>query len=292
MAINLNSIQASGRGDIYYINPENLTRVTDPTHPKFDPRVKIGITEGMVRSIDQHGVLETILVQKGPEIEPGVFSVYVIDGNQRTINAIEANRIRALRGDDPVLVPVIFRRGDDAGDIALIRMAANLHIAESPISTALKVKAALNAGKTETQVANALGMTPAKVDALLALLELDSDAQAAIDTFQAPLPVALELVKLPQDQQAAALAPILEKAKEGEAVSPMAAKQAVRKAAGKQDRAKMTRMTIGQIRDKLSGLVAEYRADRGLGRSPVFRAKVEILAEIFGEDVETLLKGE
>jgi ParB-like chromosome segregation protein Spo0J len=291
MAIQLQSIQCEGRGDIYYINPGHLTRVTDPDHPKFDSRVKIGVNEGMARSIADLGVLEPILVQKGPEIRSGVFSVYVIDGNQRTINAIEANRIRAERGDEPILVPVIFRRGDGDGDVALVRMAANMHIQESPISTALKVRAALNAGKTETQVANALGLTPAKVNALLSLLELDPSAQEAIDTFQAPLAVAPELVKLPQDQQMAALAPVLEAAKEGQTVTPTAAKQAVRKATGK-TRAKMTRMTMPEIRGMLDGMVAEYQADRGLGRSPVFRGKVELLAKIFGEDVEALLKGE
>src|SRR6201996_6712504 len=47
---------AEGRGDLLMFNPETLKVVTDPKHPRFDPRVEREIDEAMVASIMRTGL--------------------------------------------------------------------------------------------------------------------------------------------------------------------------------------------------------------------------------------------
>jgi ParB family chromosome partitioning protein len=47
--------------------PENLHLVTDKTHPLYDERIHLPISEAMVLNIMDQGVLEPIIVWKDPK---------------------------------------------------------------------------------------------------------------------------------------------------------------------------------------------------------------------------------
>lgn len=53
---------ASGKTNVLTFEPENLHLVTDKTHPLYDERIHLPISEAMVLNIMDRGVLEPIIV--------------------------------------------------------------------------------------------------------------------------------------------------------------------------------------------------------------------------------------
>ena len=70
---------ASGKTNVLTFEPENLHLVTDKTHPLYDERIHLPISEAMVLNIMDQGVLEPIIVWKDPETGLSC----VVDGRQR-----------------------------------------------------------------------------------------------------------------------------------------------------------------------------------------------------------------
>ena len=58
---------ASGKTNVLMFEPENLHLVTDKTHPLYDERIHLPISEAMVLNIMDQGVLEPIIVWKTPK---------------------------------------------------------------------------------------------------------------------------------------------------------------------------------------------------------------------------------
>jgi ParB family chromosome partitioning protein len=58
---------ASGKTNVLMFEPENLHLVTDKTHPLYDERIHLPISEAMVLNIMDQGVLEPIIVWKDPK---------------------------------------------------------------------------------------------------------------------------------------------------------------------------------------------------------------------------------
>lgn len=77
---------AVGRGDTLNFRPEDLKVITDAKHPLYDARVERPVDEAMVLSIMSLGIIEPLVIARDGE------SVYVVDGRQRRLNAIEANK--------------------------------------------------------------------------------------------------------------------------------------------------------------------------------------------------------
>ena len=96
------------RANMFMVEPEQLTLVTDENHPLYDPRVHLPVDDNLVRNIMAFGVKEPILVRKnGVEFE-------VVAGRQRTKAAIEGNKRLAKEGKEPMRVRAIIERGDEA----------------------------------------------------------------------------------------------------------------------------------------------------------------------------------
>lgn len=70
---------ASGKTNVLTFEPENLHLVTDKTHPLYDERIHLPISEAMVLNIMDQGVLEPIIVWKDPETGLSC----VVDGRHR-----------------------------------------------------------------------------------------------------------------------------------------------------------------------------------------------------------------
>ena len=61
----------------YNRDPNDLRLIEDKDHPRYDPRVELDLDQGLVESINVHGVIEPVVAFKdGPHVE-------VLDGRQR-----------------------------------------------------------------------------------------------------------------------------------------------------------------------------------------------------------------
>lgn len=98
---------ASGKTNVLTFEPENLHLVTDKTHPLYDERIHLPISEAMVLNIMDQGVLEPIIVWKDPETGLSC----VVDGRQRVRHTLEANKRLLKEGKEPLLVPAVAKRG-------------------------------------------------------------------------------------------------------------------------------------------------------------------------------------
>jgi ParB family chromosome partitioning protein len=188
------------RSNIFNVDPESLTIVTDPAHPLYDERVKLPIDENLVRNIMVHGVRQIINVRKnGDEIE-------VVDGRQRVRHAIEANKRLRKEGAEPVRVRVFLEKGTDA-DLAGVTVLLNEHRRDDDVmGKALKAQRLLNLAKTDDEVANIFGVTKQTLRGWQTLLEASPAVQKAVAAGDVSPSAAAVIAKLPRADQATKLA--------------------------------------------------------------------------------------
>lgn len=189
---------AEGKTNLLLFNPENLTLVTDKTHPLYDERVHLPISERMVLNIMHHGVKTPIQVRKNRETG----KVEVVAGRQRVKNAIEANKRLIAKGCEPIGVPASVVGGDD-GDLFGVMVSENeLRESDSPIGRAEKMRQYMGLGKSEEQVAVIFGCTAQTIKSSLALLECCAAVRNAVDAGKINITHAKALSKLePADQK-------------------------------------------------------------------------------------------
>jgi ParB family chromosome partitioning protein len=189
-------------------DPAKLVLVTDPANPLYDARVHLPINEAMVLSIMEHGVKLNVTVYKNPETG----DVEVADGRQRIKNAVEANRRLAEMG-----LPIRYVSGSIIKTVprlaaletsALMVIANQFRVEETPITRATKMLQQLNLGVNDERVAIMFGCDVQTVRNLVALLESPAAVQDAIDAGEITAAHARHLGKLPPEQQRAAVAEI------------------------------------------------------------------------------------
>lgn len=189
------------RADMFFFDPDDLVLVEDDTDPRYDPRVRLPVDEGLVANIlyRGQGVLEPAIVAKDGD------QAVVLDGRQRVKAAREANRRLVEQGVDPLRVPCVLRRGDDS-DMFAVMVSANEHRAtESPIEKARKVARYIHLGHTEEEAATLWGVSRMTIRNWLATLDLAPKVQKAIEAGRISPSAALPLGKLPREEQAARL---------------------------------------------------------------------------------------
>jgi ParB family chromosome partitioning protein len=274
---------AAGRGDVLNFDPNMLKVITDPKHPQYDPRVEREIDEALVLSIMRLGIIEPLVVTRDGD------NVIVVDGRQRRACAIEANRRLKAEGGEQVLAPCIWRRGDNAKLYEVMVAANEVRTGDSPLERARKMQHLADMGRDEEQIAIVFGCDKRTVKSALALLECASSVQRAVDSERIPITVAVQLAKLPRDEQS-------KKLEEMESAGATRGKKAKKALAGEKQENGLrvrSRRVIERLRQELSGhddltciidfvLGFEMRADKkylvkaadlSLGREP---APVEV----------------
>jgi ParB family chromosome partitioning protein len=191
---------AQGRSDLFRLLPDQIVIVTDKTHPLYDERVSLPLSEPFVASIMEHGILKPVLIRKNGEL------FECVDGRQRVRAAIEVNRRKAEAGDDrPILVPVVMRR-DNNLESAKIMVAANeIRAADTPIVRARKAQRLLNMGALVPEVANQFGLTVDHLNDLLKVLETSEEVQHEVAAGTVPATAASAIAALPRDEQRPAM---------------------------------------------------------------------------------------
>lgn len=186
----------TGRGDTLNFLPEALKVVTDPKHPLYDPRVERPPSERLILSIMRRGVLVPLLIYRDGD------DVYVEDGRQRRAAAIEANKRLKKAGGEPVVLPCVWKRGDEATLYEISITTNELRDGDSPLERARKMQHLLDLrGGDVDGVAVTFGVTPATVKNHLALLECAPAVQRAIEGGKVAASIASKLAKMPRTEQ-------------------------------------------------------------------------------------------
>lgn len=196
---------SESRSNIHNFDPDKLVIVTDPLSPLYDERHKLAVDENLVKNINYHGILEPVLVRKNPET--GV--VEVVAGRQRVKAAREINRRRREEGGEPLFVPTIVRRGDDASVTSAMASENELRTSDDPMNRARKMQRLVQFGKSETEIGVVFGCTAATVKNTLSLLECTNTVRRAVEAGKIKPSVAYQLAKQTPEEQNEKVAAIL-----------------------------------------------------------------------------------
>lgn len=190
---------AEGTTSLLSFDPDKLVLVEDKNSPLYDPRIDLPLDEAMVNSILTLGVQEPVLVWKDPEDG----QVKVVAGRQRVKNAREANKRLRDRGQPPIFVPGVVRRGDSK-DLALVMIVENeIREDDTPVGRAQKMQRLLGYGHPEDKIATVFGVSIQTVKLSLKLLECCAAVRKAVDDGKINLGHARALADLPPEEQKA-----------------------------------------------------------------------------------------
>jgi len=193
---NKQSYGAVGRGDTLSFRPEDLKIVRDPKHPLYDPRVERAPEERLILSIMRHGIIVPLVIYRDGS------DVYVDDGRQRVAAALEANKRLKKEGGKPVVMPCVWRRGDDKTLYEIAVVTNELRSGDSALERAKKMQHLLDlCGGDVDECAVSFGVTPATVKNHIALLECAPAVQRAVEAGKVGATIASKLAKLPRVEQ-------------------------------------------------------------------------------------------
>ncbi|WP_440863680.1 ParB/RepB/Spo0J family partition protein [Symbiopectobacterium purcellii] len=188
---------ASGKTNVLTFEPESLHMIDDPAHPLYDERIYLPIDEAMVLNIMDQGVLEPIIVWKDPESG----KVCIVDGRQRVRHTIEANRRLLEKGEKPLLVPGVVRRGS-ASRVSKAMVSANeIRRPDTPLGRAKKMASAMERGDDEEDLALTFGCSVQTVRTTLALLDCTQAVQTAVEAGHVNVTQARQLAAMEPEQQ-------------------------------------------------------------------------------------------
>jgi ParB family chromosome partitioning protein len=158
------------------------------------------IDERFVLNVMALGVIEPIIVRRRPDGR-----LEVIEGRRRVRAAREANTRLTARGEDPIRVPVVLRTGSDADMFAVAFSGNEFFRGNTVMTRAWLAREYLNKGRTPEDAAVRFAVDVATIKNWIALLETDSRVQSAVAGGEIGLTGALEIGRLPMDQQHEAL---------------------------------------------------------------------------------------
>lgn len=227
----------------FTVEPSRLTIITDPAHPLFDKRsISLGIHEPTVQSIKRFGVRLPVLVRKNGE------AFEVIDGRQRTLNAIEANKRLEAEGKPTIKIPVIVQREDDKNSAGLIFMLNAIRQDDGIVQKAENAQHLIsNFGYSEEEAGVVFGVSGATIKNWTKLLDLAAPVRKAVDCGAITASAASKLAELPRDQQVLELDKLVAEAGDGKKVSTKSAGKAVDSAKGREGKDKPSPKLLKKI---------------------------------------------
>jgi ParB family chromosome partitioning protein len=183
------------RSDVFVLEPDKLTLVTDPASPLYDPRVHDDPDESLVRNIMVYGVIEPVIIRKNGD------AVEVVAGRGRVKAALEANRRLEAEGKQPIRVPAIVKRGQDADMFGVLISENECRREDSPLAKSEKALRLINMGKTTAEVAIAFGVSRQSVESWLALGDVAEPVLHAVEAGEVSATAAAQLSGLAREKQ-------------------------------------------------------------------------------------------
>lgn len=188
---------ASGKTNVLNFEPEKLHIVTDKSHPLYDERIHLPLDEAMILNIIDQGILEPIIVWKDPETGLSC----VVDGRQRVRHTQEANKRLIEKGEAPLLVPAVTRRGSAVRMAQAMVSANEIRRADTPLGRAKKMADALERGHDEHDLSLMFGVSVQTVRATLSLLDATQAVKDAVEAGDVTVTQARQLASLPPEEQ-------------------------------------------------------------------------------------------
>ena len=158
----------------FWFEPDELNIATEPTDPLYDSRVMEKIDDAFVQSIIKYGIIQPVVISKRDE-QP-----WVTAGRRRTLGARIANERLKPTGHPGVLVPCVYKTGND--ELNFERMVAeNEHRKpDNVINKAEKCQRLIDMGRSVSDIANIFGVSTQTINNWLSLLELPKSERDAI----------------------------------------------------------------------------------------------------------------
>ena len=183
------------RSNMFMIEPERLTLVSDKNHPLYDPRVENEPEESMIANVAMNGVLNDIHVRKNGE------AIEVIAGRGRTKSALEVNRRRLAEGTVPMLVPVVVKGGTDADMFGIMISENEIRRDDTMLIKGNKARKLLNMGYTVQEIAVTFGVSYQTVNNWLEAEELPLPIKDAVEAGEMTASAAIQLSKHTREEQ-------------------------------------------------------------------------------------------
>ena len=209
------ALNAKGKTDVYYFDPDDVILVKDKTSALYDERVENDFKESLVLNMMYapdgavpQGVLEPTLGRRNPETG----KVEIIDGRQRTLAAREAKKRLKKRGLEPFRLPVLLRRANDQRAMAML-ISTNEHRTEdAPLAKAKKAQRYIDLGKDEKEAGLLLGVSESTIKNLLRLLDAPAAVRNAVDAGKITTSDAYRLSREEPEEARKKLGKLLEQA--------------------------------------------------------------------------------
>ena len=199
---------AERRDEFLWFDPDKLVIVgldtkADDSHPLHDSDRTGEVDESLVRNVMVHGVKVPILVRlvgaRGAVMGSGV--VEVVDGRQRVMAAREANKRLRREGSEPIRVPGLPQKGDDAELLGVMVLTNENRKDDTPLAKAKKAQRLRAAGRSDAEIGVLMGVTSKCVANWTALLSCDGKVQEAVEVGTVPADVAVKLSSMPREEQ-------------------------------------------------------------------------------------------
>jgi ParB family chromosome partitioning protein len=205
---------AEGKFAGVWMDPDNVeivgVDVPEDVCPQLaDPdRIKDAPSPTLVESVYRHGVKTAITIRKNGT------HVLAVDGRQRILAARLANdRLRSEGADESALIriPALPDRSEGLKGAAATLVIANEHRKEDgPVAKARKAQRLREMGHAEEEIQAMFGVSKMTLSNWRNLLQVDPKLLAKVEKGTIPVAVGYQLGKLPEEEQADALAKLLE----------------------------------------------------------------------------------
>lgn len=190
------------RKDTFFLPPEALTIVTDPSHELFDERALEPVNEVLVADIMARGQLQPITVRKNGKTATGKDIIEVLIGRGRVKAITEVNRRLEKVGKPPMRVHFQHVTMSEEKEILAAIIAENeIRVPDSPTIKARKLYRLIQRGASEQEAATAFGISVPECKKLLKLMELCKEAATALDEGRLSLSAAAKMVGLNRGEQ-------------------------------------------------------------------------------------------
>lgn len=198
MASTLQGVNWAKRREHFAVPPERLTLVTDKAHYLYDASVEAPLDETSILNVMAKGIIEPVIVAMEDD------KLLVADGRSRTRWALAANERLKKEGSEPILVPILMRRGEEK-DLFGVMVSSKIHRkVDSPLETARKVARfrAMQGNPPIKETAVVFGYSEQYIRSLEDLLTCAPAVRTAVERGEMPASIAVRLAKLTREEQA------------------------------------------------------------------------------------------
>lgn len=170
------------------------TQHKEGEHDLWDARIHLPLDRALVANIKAFGVKEPVLARRnGDDVE-------IVDGRQRIRAARQANKELEKEGKELIQVRAIPENDEDILGV-MISVNKNRQNIEGPMENARLLGRYLATGKTDSQAANAFGVTTTAIRDWKKMLGLAPEVQEAIDNKSISATSAKEMFDLSREEQ-------------------------------------------------------------------------------------------